>query len=380
MAAQVYDYIVLGAGVHGLFTALQLLRHEPGAKTLVLEQFDLGHARGSSHGASRIIRKAYTKLHYSQMMDESFSMWESLSREAGIKLITPTGLLILGPPDDSGLQTAGVVLQQTPGKDQAARVPSLNPHASYGLWDEDGGVLHADNAVKALLEVVRQRGGEVQDGSKVIRIQPGSPLRLEVEAMGWYTTRALILTPGAWAGLLLKQLGLWAPLKVIQVDVCYWREKEPGQHSVENGFPCIIHFNSCGDEKSIYALPPIDYPHLVKLCGHFGMEVHPDTMERHHDAQSLAFLSAYVANHLPNLDSTPACIDSCLYTNTPDADFIIDKHPRYDNIIIGAGFSGHGFKLAPVVGKLLSELASGRHPSYKLTPFRIGRFALKANL
>uniref|UniRef100_A0A8C4QYU7 Pipecolic acid oxidase n=1 Tax=Eptatretus burgeri TaxID=7764 RepID=A0A8C4QYU7_EPTBU len=330
MAARVYDYVVLGAGVQGLFTAHQLRNLEPEAKTLVLEQFDLGHARGSSHGASRIIRKAYVKRHYAQMMEESYSMWESLSREAGIKLITPTGLLMLGSPDDPRLQIAGTLLRQTPSKDQAVRVPSLNPHASYGLWDPNGGILLADKALKALLDVVRQRGGEVQDRSKVIRIQPGSPLRLEVEAKGWYTTRALILTPGAWAGLLLKQLGLWVPLQVIQLDVCYWREKEPGQHSMENGFPCIMHLSPNGDEKSIYALPPIDYPHLFK--------------------------------------------------NTPDMDFIIDKHPRYDNIIIGAGFSGHGFKLAPVVGKLLAELASGRRQSYKLTPFRISRFALKANL
>uniref|UniRef100_A0A8C4R0X4 Pipecolic acid oxidase n=1 Tax=Eptatretus burgeri TaxID=7764 RepID=A0A8C4R0X4_EPTBU len=318
MAARVYDYVVLGAGVQGLFTAHQLRNLEPEAKTLVLEQFDLGHARGSSHGASRIIRKAYVKRHYAQMMEESYSMWESLSREAGIKLITPTGLLMLGSPDDPRLQIAGTLLRQTPSKDQAVRVPSLNPHASYGLWDPNGGILLADKALKALL--------------------------------------------------------------VIQLDVCYWREKEPGQHSMENGFPCIMHLSPNGDEKSIYALPPIDYPHLFKLCCHFGIEIHPDTKERQHNAQFLAFLSAYVKKHLPGLESTPALIDSCLYTNTPDMDFIIDKHPRYDNIIIGAGFSGHGFKLAPVVGKLLAELASGRRQSYKLTPFRISRFALKANL
>ncbi|XP_067570567.1 peroxisomal sarcosine oxidase isoform X3 [Pseudorca crassidens] len=321
MAAQkdLYDAIVIGAGIQGCFTAYHLAKHRK--RVLLLEQFFLPHSRGSSHGQSRIIRRAYPEDFYTQMMAECYQIWAQLEHEAGTQLYRQTGLLLLGMKENAELKIIQATLSRQgvehrclPSEELKQRFPNIRlARGEVGLLEKSGGVLYADKALRAL--------------------------------------------------------------QTLRINVCYWREKVPGSYGVSQAFPCFLGFGLA--PYHIYGLPSGEYPGLMKVCYHHGNNADPEERDcpaAFSDIQDVHILSCFVRDHLPNLEPEPAVMEHCMYTNTPDEHFILDRHPKYDNIVIGAGFSGHGFKLSPVVGKILYELSMKLMPSYDLTPFRISRF------
>ncbi|KAK2507526.1 hypothetical protein MC885_003216 [Smutsia gigantea] len=356
----VYDAIVIGAGVQGCFTAYHLAKHRK--KVILLEQFFLPHSRGSSHGQSRIIRRAYSEDFYTQMMEECYQMWAQLEHEARTQLHRQTGLLLLGVKDNPELKTIqatlsrqGVEHQCLPSEELKLRFPNIRlARGEVGLLDKSGGVLYADKALRALQDAIRQLGGLVHDGEKVIEIKPGLPVTVRSTSRSY---RAKSLT--------------------LRINVCYWQEKVPGSYGVSQAFPCLLGLGLSLTPYHIYGLPSGEYPGLMKVCYHHGNSADPEERDcpaAFSDIQDVQILRHFVRDHLPDLEPEPAIMERCMYTNTPDEHFILDQHPKYDNIVIGAGFSGHGFKLAPVVGKILYELSMKLTPSYDLTPFRISRF------
>ncbi|XP_075296125.1 peroxisomal sarcosine oxidase [Opisthocomus hoazin] len=381
-----YAAIVIGAGIQGSFAAYHLAqRHRD---TLLLEQFLLPHSRGSSHGQSRITRSAYPRAPYDRMMPDSFRLWQRLEAEAGTSLYRRTGLVVLGPVGDPELEGcrrslgANRLLDAT---ELAQRFPGLRLRADEAaVWDDTGGVLFADRALRAVQDVFRRRGGTLRDGEKVLRIEPGAVLTVTTTA-GLYRAPRLVIAAGAWTSALVAPLGLRLPLQPLRIDVCYWREKEPGSPDAGRAAPCFMAVGLSQAPHGVYGLPALEYPGLVKVCYHHGSPADPDKRDRGllgAPRPNIALLSSFISSYLPRLEPRPAVMESCLYTNTPDGDFILDRHPKFSNIIIGAGFSGHGFKLAPVVGKLLCELSLGEEPSHSTAPFAITRFpgALRAAL
>ncbi|XP_042772372.1 peroxisomal sarcosine oxidase isoform X1 [Panthera leo] len=384
MAAQkdLYDAIVIGAGIQGCFTAYHLAKHRK--RVILLEQFFLPHSRGSSHGQSRIIRRAYPEDFYTQMMDECYQIWAQLEHEAGTQLHRQTGLLLLGMKENSELKTIqatlsrqGVEHQCLSAEELKQRFPNvLLARGEVGVLDKSGGVLYADKALRALQDAIRHLGGLVCDGEKVMEIKPGFPVTVKSTA-GSYQAKSLVITAGPWTNQLLRPLGIELPLQTLRINVCYWREKVPGSYGVSQAFPCFLGLGLSPAPHHIYGLPSGEYPGLMKVCYHHGNNVDPeerDCPEAFSDIQDVQILGRFVRDHLPDLEPTPALLEPCLYTNTPDEHFILDRHPKYDNVVIGAGFSGHGFKLSPVVGKILYELSMKLTPSYDLTPFRMSRF------
>ncbi|XP_008062382.1 peroxisomal sarcosine oxidase [Carlito syrichta] len=384
MAAQkdLCDAIVIGAGIQGCFTAYHLAKHRK--RVLLLEQFFLPHSRGSSHGQSRIIRKAYVEDFYTQMMDECYQMWTQLEHETGTQLHRQTGLLLLGMKENSELQSfqatlsrQGVEHQCLSSEELKQRFPNIRlTRGEVGLLDKSGGVLYADKALRALQDAVRQLGGMVHDGEKVLEIKPGLPVTVKTTSRS-YQAKSLVITAGPWTNQLLRPLGIELPLQTLRINVCYWREKVPGSYGVSQAFPCFLGMGLSLAPCHVYGLPSAEYPGLMKVCYHHGNQADPEEQDcptARSDIQDVQILSHFVRDHLPDLKPEPAVMERCMYTNTPDEHFILDRHPKYDNIIIGAGFSGHGFKLAPVVGKVLYELSMKLIPSYDLAPFRISRF------
>ncbi|XP_070334874.1 peroxisomal sarcosine oxidase isoform X2 [Odocoileus virginianus] len=333
MAAQreLYDAIVIGAGIQGCFTAYHLAKHSK--KVLLLEQFFLPHSRGSSHGQSRIIRRAYPEDFYTQMMAECYPIWAQLEHEAGTQLYRQTGLLMLGMKENPELKITqatlsrqGVEHQCLSSEELKQRFPNIRlARGEVGLLEASGGVLYANKALRALQDAIQQLGGIVHDGEKVVEIKPGLPVMVKTTSSS-YQAKSLIITAGPWTNRLLRPLGAELPLQV-----------------------CYHHGNNADPEER-------DCPAAFS------------------DIQDVHILSSFVRDHLPDLQPEPAVMEHCMYTNTPDGHFVLDRHPKYDNIVIGAGFSGHGFKLSPVVGKILYELSMKLTPSYDLTPFRISRF------
>ncbi|XP_054650657.1 peroxisomal sarcosine oxidase isoform X2 [Dunckerocampus dactyliophorus] len=317
-AAELYDFIVIGAGVQGSFTAYQLATRNK--KTLLLEQFTLPHTRGSSHGQTRLIRKAYEQDFYTQMMNECYELWAKLERETGATLYRRTGLLVMGPESSQGYLGFKKSLEKNKTPMVVLTPENFNQHIpNVILADGDGafvdttaGVLYADRALKVV--------------------------------------------------------------QVVRINVCYWKEKIADTYHVKKRFPCFLLTEGDEAKSHIYGLPSNEYPGLMKICYHSGTETDPDQRDKLTDKSDVDILQRYIARHLPGLIPQPAVVESCMYTVTPDHHFVLDCHPAHGNIVIGAGFSGHGFKFGPMVGKLLCELSLGEVPSYDLSPFRISRF------
>ncbi|NWV43299.1 SOX oxidase, partial [Grantiella picta] len=373
-----YDVIVIGAGIQGSFTAYHLAQHHK--DTLLLEQFLLPHSRGSSHGQSRIIRSAYPQEYYSRMMPESFRLWHQLEAETGTTLYSQTGLVVLGTlgePELEGCRHSLGVDQVLDAEALARRFPGFRLQAGQvAVVDSTAGVLFADRALRAVQEAFCRHGGTLRDGEKVLRIEPGATVTVTTTA-GVYKAPRLIITAGAWTGAFAEQLGLRLPLQPLRIDVCYWREKQPGRAGLGSVGPCFLTLGLSQAPHGIYGLPSIEYPGLMKVCHHHGCPTDPDKRDQALSSPArpdIAILSSFISSYLPGLETQPAVMETCLYTNTPDGDFILDRHPKFSNIIIGAGFSGHGFKLAPAVGKLLCELSLGKEPSYNMAHFAITRF------
>ncbi|XP_010340372.1 peroxisomal sarcosine oxidase isoform X2 [Saimiri boliviensis] len=371
MAAQkdLYDAIVIGAGIQGCFTAYHLAKHRK--RVLLLEQFFLPHSRGSSHGQSRIIRKAYLQDFYTRMMHECYQIWAQLEHEAGTQLHRQTGLLLLGMKENQELKTIQAILSREGVEHQCLSSEELKQHfpdirltrGEVGLLDKFGGVLYADKALRALQDVVGQLGGVVCDGEKVVEINPGLPVTVKTTSRS-YRAKSLVITAGPWTNQLLRPLGIELPLQMV-----------PRSYGVSQAFPCFLTLGL--SSHHIYGLPAGEYPELMKVSYHHGNHADPEERDcptAPAESQDIEILKRFVRDYLPDLKPEPAIIEHCMYTNTPDEHFILDHHPKYDNIVIGAGFSGHGFKLAPVVGKILYELSMKLTPSYDLAPFRISRF------
>ncbi|XP_075931584.1 peroxisomal sarcosine oxidase [Anarhichas minor] len=374
-----YDCIVIGAGVQGSFTAYQLA--EKKQKTLLLEQFILPHTRGSSHGQTRIIRKAYEQDFYTHMMEESYELWAQLEREAGVKLYRQTGLLVMGPEDSQSYQLYKNNLQKNKvpmailNRDNFSQhIPNVNLAVGDGaVVDITAGVLYADRALKTVQGQFEKLGGVIRDNEKVTDIKPGPVVTVSTSA-GVYRAKSVVITAGPWANRLLAHTGLQLPLKVVKINVCYWKEKVPGTYDVKQRFPCFLLTESEETKYHIYGLPSNEYPGLMKICYHIGGETDPDERDKQTDRSDIDILQRIIARCFPGLVPEPAVVESCMYTMTPDQHFVLDRHPSHSNIVFAAGFSGHGFKFGPIIGKLLCELILGEVPSYDLSPFRIRRF------
>ncbi|TRY86470.1 hypothetical protein DNTS_021043 [Danionella cerebrum] len=278
----VYDCIVIGAGIQGSCTALQLVKKQQ--NTLLLEQFVLPHSRGSSHGQSRIIRKAYEEDFYTQMMQESYELWAQLEKEAGVELFRRTGLLVMGPENSGGfmklkatMQRHKIPLELLEKQEFNQRIPNVNlTEGNEALIDTFAGVLYADRAVQAVQRLFKASGGVIADGQRVTSITPGEVVTVATSS-AVYRAKSLVITAGAWANRVLKHTQLQLPLKVVKINVCYWKEKIPGTYSVGQNFPCFIQMEPKEGEYDIYGLPSNEYPGLMKEAGE-----HSRSLQSHH--------------------------------------------------------------------------------------------------
>ncbi|XP_014868088.1 PREDICTED: peroxisomal sarcosine oxidase-like isoform X1 [Poecilia mexicana] len=218
-AKQDYDCVVIGAGVQGSFTAYQLAKHNK--KTLLLEQFVLPHTRGSSHGQTRIIRRAYEQDIYTQMMGEGYQLWAQLEKEAGVTLYRQTGLLVMGPETsgDYPLVKNTLLKNKVPtvilSRDNFHQhIPNVVLSEGHGaLLDVTGGVLFADRALKAVQDQFQKLGGVIQDNEKVTEIKPGPVVKVTTSG-GVYQARNVVITAGPWTNKLLAHTGFQLPLEV----------------------------------------------------------------------------------------------------------------------------------------------------------------------
>lgn len=372
--AAAFDAIVVGAGIEGSATAYQLAKR--GVKVLLLEQFELLHGQGSSHGGSRVTRRTYLEPHFADMMVESYKLWDQAEKESGIGCFERTKGLLLFKKGSAAFDLVKANIDRLGiahtilSVEQIREKFGVTYDSDYlGLLEEDAGVLRATDATHAFHTLIRKHGGVIQDGERVLAVVPGPRVTVRT-SQGEYVALKVVLCPGPWLQPILRPLGLQVDVTVMEVSVSYWRA-DPQRYDAQR-FPIFMDY---GSNPMVYGFPILEAPGLMKILAHTGDETTAATRHGVANPHWLRVTGEYIKQHFPGVDaSTDAGTLTCLYTMTPSEDFILDRHPLHSNIIIGGGFSGHGFKLAPIVGSVLARLALGEPiTDVDMSHFKIAR-------
>lgn len=343
-----------------------------GADVLVLEQFHRGHTFGSSHGETRIIRFFYDKPFYTELMKTAYAEWRNLEAASGKQLLFITGSVSLGESGNryvsdvrKSLDAAGVKSEWWSVDQFVKWFPQFRVKDNMDiLWQKDTGFLYASECVSTHLKLAEQHGADVREKSTVTNIDWQTDIPTVYTENSKYQGRKVVVTAGAWTSSLLAELNL--PLTVTKQQVCYYKPTESIQFQPDQ-FPVFTEITT--DGMFIYGMPYFG-ANGAKVARHgMGESVSPDTCNRTPERAYINLIDTYVSNRIPKLGKAVHS-EVCLYTETPDEDFIIDKHPECPNIFIAAGFSGHGFKFCSLVGRIMCELALTGKTEFDISPFR----------
>ena len=375
-----YDAIVIGAGAMGSAAAYHLSKR--GQSVLLLEQFALDHRLGSSYGYSRIIRYSYDHPQYVELMRDTFPLWFALQEQLGEALYLRTGGIDFGPRDDQTLQATIASVKASGISHELldlAEARSRFPQFSYGddfqaLYQPDSGFIRASKAVLGHLKLARRLGAVIKDNTEAgkIRILPES-VELET-SRAKYSAGKLIVTAGAWARYLLRQTGIELPLQPLRCQLNFMAPADISAYQAESCPVWIAHVSSLFRE-SVYGIPSYAGSGF-KIAFHGGPAAdHPDQISRQPDDSDVDELRPFMRAHIPGIAAAPVQESRiCLYTATPDEHFIVDAHPEFSHVAIGAGFSGHGFKFSAIIGKMLSDIALDGGTPHNDQLFKIARF------
>lgn len=344
----------------GSAAAWQLARR--GTEVALLERFAPGHTRGASHGTSRIFRTSYAEPVYVSLAREAEVLWRDLEDESATDILTVTGGVDHGAGPWAAataetLDTLGLPYEWLAAEDAAERWPGLR-FTDKVLHHPNSGRLHADRAVSALQLAAAAHGADVRHRSPVTSIEVVDDDRVRVVAGDdTWIARRVVVAAGAWATDLIGDLAPLPPIRVTQEQPAHFLPFDP---TVE--WPSFTHIPADGAPGSsrfggVYGLS--SGAEGVKVGFHgTGHEVHPDNRDFLPELGQLAALRAYVNHWVPGVDPDATRPISCTYATTPDSNFVID---RTGPVVVAAGFSGHGFKFVPAIGRLLADLAIDKH-------------------
>jgi sarcosine oxidase len=321
------DVAIIGAGVMGLATAHALAR--AGRKVVVYEQFAQGHARGSSHGRSRIFRLAYAQPEWVRLAQEALAGWRALEREAGEPLLQLDGLLEivddLGQGSAAALDACGVPWQRLERDEVERRFALKLPAGTFAVLQPEAGIVRAERALAAFA-----RGIDVRYGARVTSLA-----RLDA--------RCVVVTAGAWVNELVAPP---LPVRVTRETVCYFRPVDPRPR------PAFVSFGPTSGGICFYALA--DTVHGIKAAAHHAGEDADPWQTGAPDAKLVEATTAWLAQHVALAEPRPVEAQTCLYTTTADERFVLERRGR---VVVGSACSGHGFKFAPAIGERLAALA-----------------------
>ena len=380
-----FDAIVVGAGGVGSAAAYYLAK--AGQKVLLLEQFELDHQNGSSYGQSRVIRYTYDNPTYVDLMRDAYPLWFALQEEAGEKLYVKTGGLDFGFPETDTFQRMKASLDESrlpyeylSQAEIAQRYPQFAlEDGMAGLFNPDGGLLKTSRCVLAHARLAQARGATVIDQTPVLNITPsenGVEVQTETETYG---CDRIVLTVGSWAKGLLAEQGIDLPLKIMPCQLGFYEPKnaadfEPGK------FPVFFaHMNGDYGEMP-YGIPHEDPSIGVKITTFYGWDTvdKPSEVDYTPSQAWTERIRDWANQYLPGAAGPLLYTRRCLYTVTPVKDFVVDQHPDYPHVVIGAGFSGHGFKFTTLMGKMLADLAVEGKTPHDRSLFKLSRFQLLA--
>jgi sarcosine oxidase len=371
-----FDVIVLGVGGMGSAACFELAKR--GRRVLGIEQFSLLHALGSSHGQTRIIRSAYFEgPDYVPILRRAWERWYDLEQRVGRRLLTECGCLNLGPKDGEVVVGAGLAAERyslnvdfLDERELRTRFPPFAmPEGYRGVFESKAGFLDVEDCVRAHIEAARERGATIVDQEPVQRWNAeGSGVVVET-TRSTYRAANLVITAGSWAGPLLGPSG--ATLRVLR-QTPHWFKTADDSLFRRDRFPVFI---AEMPEGYFYGFPVID-SHGLKVARHYGAPelLAPDEVDRDTYPADETLIRDFLNHHLPAVNGPVVRAEVCLYTPTPDRHFLIDVHPAHPNVCFAAGFSGHGFKFASVVGEILADLVAEGRTKWPIELFRASRF------
>jgi sarcosine oxidase len=378
MTSHSYDVIVAGVGAMGSAACWHLAQR--GLKVLGLERFDLGHAMGSSHGLNRIIRLAYFEgSHYVPIVRRAHELWRTTGDEAGMKLLHVTGSIDLAPegagPVESSLQSCldhGLVHERLDRAEIARRFPAFQlPEGHVGLWQPDGGFVASEKAIYAHVGLAQSRGADIRTGEPMLDWTPtaqgGVVVRTE---RGTYSAGRLVITSGGWIADAVPALA--SKVSTVRQAIGWFTTRRPELFR-EGAFPVFI---LSVEEGAFYGFPLYEHPGF-KLGGpHFGREpMDPRDDDRTPSPRQVALIRECLRRYLPDAAGDPLTLKGCVYTVSPDEDFIIDAVPGVPQAVFASCCSGHGFKFASAIGEILADLSTSGQSAFDLTPFSLDRLA-----
>jgi sarcosine oxidase len=378
-----FDVIVLGLGAMGSAAAAHLAGR--GQRVLGLDQFTSPHDHGSTHGRSRVIRQAYYEdPAYVPLLLRTYELWRELERTSGKQLLTVTGGLMLGAADSAvvsgSLRSArrhGLAHELLDAKEIRKRFPQFSPEPdTVALFEQNGGFVRPEECVRSHLDEAARRGATLHFEDEVLSWNADSN-RVRVNTRrGGYEAGQLVICAGPWTSKVLADLAL--PLKV-ERQVQFWFEPVGGiEPFLPERFP--IWLWETRDGAHPYGLPACDGPDEgVKVALHHG-GIHPicapDTIERNISDDEIAKAREYISARVPALTGRCVRAVTCMYTNTPDEHFLIDRHPQLANVVIVSACSGHGFKFCPVIGEIVADLIEQGKTRHPIKLFERRRFGL----
>lgn len=366
---------VVGVGGTGSAACRHLAK--AGHEVVGYEQFTLGHDRGSSHGESRIIRYTYPDLLYTQMMGDAYTLWADLEQEAGEELFVRCGGLYFGDPDNANVRTteqalcdAGLPYERLEPAAAQDRFPAFRfRDAETILYQRESGLLRSTRCVLANARLAQQHGATLHENATVEAITPrAGEVVIRTAAGDEAVFDRVIVTAGAWMGHLFSRLKL--PLRVTRQQVLYLQIARNADLFPPGRFPVWIDASS-----NYYGFPDDGCVPGIKLASHhLGDTVDPNDVRREVDEPYVQDAIRYAAQRLPDLDSTVTHSLVCLYTSTPNEDFILDAVPDAPNVWLVSGCSGHGFKFTVLLGKIIAELATDGSYPRDLNRFTLSQF------
>jgi monomeric sarcosine oxidase len=373
---QGFDIVIIGAGVMGAAAACEVARS--GAQVALIDQSRLPNPRAASTDHSKVFRFAYPDALYARLAVEALAGWRAIEQEMGVRLLTPTGLLLMGKAESrletetaAALAALGLKAELMTSSEAAARFPQFNPAAfEHAVLDPSGAITHAELAVKTMIALARRREVTVVESARVIRIEQaaGAKVRIVTEAGEALECRRALVASGPWTRRLLPAL---APhLVTTRQEIVYFEPRADHEAFTVGRLPIFIDFGS-----GFYGFP-IHPANAMKVGNHHRGEPIEIDNELAVSHESIARCREFFAEFIPQLaDAEVRETRVCVYNNTPDDDFIIDWQPEIENVLLATGFSGHGFKFGPVIGRISAELLLSGQSSFDITRFRLARFA-----
>jgi sarcosine oxidase len=374
--AETYDLAVIGLGALGSSTAWHAASR--GLSVVGIEAFEFGHERGASHDTSRIIRHSYHTPAYVALTFGAYDEWARLEDETGEQFVTVTGGLDLFPPDAaipmddyiSSMDAHHIAYDVVDAGAVSERWPAfVLPDGTTAIHQARTGIVPAAAGTAAMARRARELGATLYDNTHVEAIVPSADSVELVTAAGVVSAGRLVVTADAWTAGLLAPLGVDLPLTVTEEQVTYFAPPRPTQFSPDV-FPVWIWM----DEPSYYGFPTYGEATVkaAQDCG--GPTVTGDERSGAADEVMRDRLSAFMRRVIPG-SGIPTRSKRCLYTLTPDRDFVVDRLPGHPSVTVGLG-AAHGFKFAALFGRLLTDMAVDGESRYDLSAFRLDRAAL----